>query len=49
MEQWRVLEELERMREWDPDAICDALNITSDELVDSYLGRAVDWIKENFE
>lgn len=47
MDDWRVIEELDRMREWDPDAICDALNISSEELVDGFLTRAVHWIKEN--
>jgi hypothetical protein len=34
MDEWRIIEELERLHEWDPDAVCDALNITTSELLD---------------
>jgi hypothetical protein len=47
MEQWRLLEELDLMKEWDADSVCDALNITAEELVRDYLSRAIKWIKEN--
>ena len=49
MENWRVMEELEFLEEWDPDAICDVLNITSVELlnVPSFQARAIRWIEEN--
>ena len=49
MEEWRIAEELERMEEWDPDAVCDALNIRSEELVGRFLDRAINWIRENCE
>jgi len=49
MEQWRVIEELDRMREWDADALCDSLNITTEELLEIpwVLPRALTWIEEN--
>lgn len=49
MEDWRVTEELDRMKEWDADAVCDALNLSAEELIDQFLGRAIRWIKENNE
>ena len=49
MEDWRVTEELDRMAYWDPDAVCDALNLTSEELIGAFLSRAIKWIKENNE
>lgn len=51
MEEWRVMEELERMHEWDTDAVVDALNITTEELlaIQRFLHRAVDWIEDNFD
>ena len=49
MEDWRVIEELERMEEWDPDAVCDALNISTEELIEKFYGRAIRWIRENNE
>ena len=51
MEEWRIIEELERLHEWDPDAVCDALNITTSELLDHpvFIHRAVKWIRENNE
>lgn len=51
MENWRVTEELDYMKEWDPDAVLDALNITTTELfsVPWVVQRAVIWIEENNE
>ena len=45
----RYLEELERMQEWDADALVDTLDITSEELLEVtvFRHRALDWIKEN--
>ena len=39
------------MQEWDPDAIVDALDITTEELlnVPEFLDRAMDWIEDNNE
>lgn len=49
MENWRVTEELDYMKEWDVDALCDALNITTQDLftVPWVTQRAVIWIEEN--
>lgn len=49
MQTWRVLEEIDRMKQWDADAVCDALNLTSEELVEQFLLRAIHWIEENNE
>ena len=49
MENWRVIEELEKMRQWDADAVCDTLNISAEELVEQFLDRALVWIKDNNE
>lgn len=49
MEDWRVTEQLDLMKEWDADAVCDALNISSEELVEEFLYRALKWIKDNCE
>ena len=49
MDDWRRIEELDRMKEWDADAVCDALNISSEELIDAFLTRALHWIEDNCE
>ncbi len=51
MEDWRRIEELDRMKEWDTDALCDALNITTKDLftVPWVVQRAIIWIEENNE
>ena len=51
MEDWRVVEELDRMREWDTDALCDTLNITPTEILcyQEFLSRAINWIEDNCE
>ena len=45
----RIFEELNRMAEWDADAVVDALDITSEELlsVPDFKQRAIEWIEEN--
>ena len=49
MDNWRTVEELDIMREWDADAVCDALNITASELVTMFLERAINYIEDNCE
>lgn len=49
MDGWRQVEELDRMKQWDADAVCDALNISAEELVDKFLDRAVTWVEANCE
>ena len=49
MDDWRVIEELDRMKEWDPDAVCDALNLTSHEIINAFMARAIYWIRDNCE
>ena len=49
MDNWRVTEELDKMKEWDPDAVVDALNLSSEELVDKFVYRALEWIEDNCE
>ena len=49
MEDWRKIEELDKMKQWDADMVCDALNITAQELVDRFTARAIYWIEENCE
>ena len=47
----RICEEIDRMKEWDVDAVCDALNISTLELltIDEFFQRAVEWVEENCE
>ena len=49
MEYERQLEELTKMEQWDPDALVDALGITTEELlaIGMFYGRAIEWIEEN--
>lgn len=44
-----ILLQLQAMEEWDPDALLDALGITSEELmaVPSFYARAAQWAEEN--
>lgn len=51
MEMWRRMEEIDKIKEWDVDALCDALCITTEELmtVPWVMQRAVIWIEENNE
>ena len=49
MDEWRMIEELDKMRDWDADALCDTLNVTSEELIELFLDRAIKWVKENCE
>ena len=49
MDNWRITEELDKLREWDADAVCDALNIQGYELVDAFINRAIDYVQENNE
>ena len=49
MDDWRYTEELDRMKQWDADAVCDTLNITAEELVVQFLDRALQWIEDNCE
>jgi hypothetical protein len=46
MHDWHE-EEINRMREWDVDALCETLNITSEEIIDHFYERAHKWVKEN--
>lgn len=45
----RVLQEVERIEEWDPDVVVDAFGITTEELmaVPMFYSRAIAWAKEN--
>lgn len=49
MEPWRVTEELDFMAQWDPDALCDALNLSTEELLEVPFiqRRALRWIEDN--
>ena len=49
MDGWRLVEELDIMRAWDPDAVVDALNLEAEELVDCFLDQAIKWIEDNRE
>lgn len=51
MDDWRILDELDRMREWDTDTLVDTLNITPTEILcySEFLERAINWIEENME
>ena len=47
----KMLVHLSMLMEWDPDAIVDALDITTEELLDipEFQARAMQWIEENNE
>lgn len=47
MEQLELLYHLENLRECDPNYVVDVLNISSEELVNDYLNRAIEFIKED--
>lgn len=51
MDDWRICEELERMSMWDVDSLCDALNLTAEELlcIEEIEMKAIDWIRGNYE
>lgn len=51
MDHIRLSQHIEMMREWDPDSVLDALNISTEELLEvpEFLRRAIDWIEENNE
>lgn len=49
MEYERQLEEVAKLEQWDADALCDALNITSEELIaiPMFYQRAIHWVEDN--
>ena len=49
MEEHELLFHLDNLRECDPNYVVDVLGITSHELVDTYLDRAIVFIREDME
>jgi len=47
MEPMDLMYHLDNLRECDPNYVVDVLNITSEELVNDYLDRAIEFIKED--
>lgn len=48
---YRIAEEIDRMKLWDADMVCDALNISALDLltVDEFFKRAIQWAEDNCE